>query len=341
MWPSTVLTLTCASGLRRSCRRLGNATYPSCGVALSERADRHGIVALARRAQRLRNPQTTPRGGLVRDQQTCALTHDYAVETAAFCVRAESFNKPQARNAVEAVEEVPSASTTEPSTRLKPGSSSSLGALRIECGSAQVSAVVLRAGVAPSPLIFAILLGYLVQSSNVVCMLGLQAGTMQIFVKTLTGKTVRAVQRESVGWRCRHRATCPALLLAPSSGCSSVVCCCLAGRSGQPSVLTASYLRMPSFALKQRLRCDADHSGGGVLGHHRQCEVEDPGQGGWVANLGCSLTEPLAASSTCCLKQQQMAASDCRHPAGPAAAHLCGQAAGGWPHARRLQHPEG
>ena len=36
-----------------------------------------------------------------------------------------------------------------------------------------------------------------------------------------------------------------------------------------------------------------------------------------------------------------MAVSLSRHPSGPTAAHLCGQAAGGWPHAGRLQHPEG
>ena len=31
----------------------------------------------------------------------------------------------------------------------------------------------------------------------------------------------------------------------------------------------------------------------------------------------------------------------CRHPPRPAAPDLCGQAAGGWPHPGRLQHPEG
>uniref|UniRef100_A0A452ZWR0 Ubiquitin-like domain-containing protein n=1 Tax=Aegilops tauschii subsp. strangulata TaxID=200361 RepID=A0A452ZWR0_AEGTS len=61
------------------------------------------------------------------------------------------------------------------------------------------------------------------------------------------------------------------------------------------------------------LREDPDgqdhHAGGGVLGHHRQRQGQDPGQGG--------------------------------DPAGPAAPHLRRQAAGGRPHPRRLQHPEG
>ncbi|KAI9002173.1 ubiquitin family-domain-containing protein [Hyaloraphidium curvatum] len=51
------------------------------------------------------------------------------------------------------------------------------------------------------------------------------------------------------------------------------------------------------------------HSGGRVVGHDRQREDEDPGQGG--------------------------------HPSGPAAPDLRRQAARGRPHARRLQHPEG
>jgi len=61
------------------------------------------------------------------------------------------------------------------------------------------------------------------------------------------------------------------------------------------------------------LRDDADgeddHAGGGEQRHHRQREGEDPGQG--------------------------------RHPAGPAAPHLRGEAAGRRPHPGRLQHPEG
>ena len=32
---------------------------------------------------------------------------------------------------------------------------------------------------------------------------------------------------------------------------------------------------------------------------------------------------------------------DRRYPSGPAASHLRGEAARGWPHAGRLQHPEG
>merc|ERR1719420_137555 len=52
-----------------------------------------------------------------------------------------------------------------------------------------------------------------------------------------------------------------------------------------------------------------DHAGRGGLGHDRQREGQDPGQGG--------------------------------HPARPAAADLRGQAARGRPHPGRLQHPEG
>ena len=52
-----------------------------------------------------------------------------------------------------------------------------------------------------------------------------------------------------------------------------------------------------------------DHAGRGVIGHYRQREGQDPGQGG--------------------------------HPAGPAAADLRGQAAGGRPDAGGLQYPEG
>merc|ERR1712188_144436 len=46
-----------------------------------------------------------------------------------------------------------------------------------------------------------------------------------------------------------------------------------------------------------------------ALGHDRQREAEDPGQGG--------------------------------HPARPAAPHLRGQTVGRWPHPLGLQHPEG
>ena len=61
------------------------------------------------------------------------------------------------------------------------------------------------------------------------------------------------------------------------------------------------------------LRQDADgqdhHAGGRGERLDRERQGQDPGQGG--------------------------------HPAGPAAADLCGQAAGGRAHAQRLQHPEG
>ncbi|CAJ1036639.1 Ubiquitin-2 like Rad60 SUMO-like/Ubiquitin family/Ubiquitin-like domain containing protein, putative [Leishmania lindenbergi] len=52
-----------------------------------------------------------------------------------------------------------------------------------------------------------------------------------------------------------------------------------------------------------------DRAGGGAERHDREREGQDPGQGG--------------------------------HPAGPAAPDLCRQAAGGGPHALGLQHPEG
>ena len=61
------------------------------------------------------------------------------------------------------------------------------------------------------------------------------------------------------------------------------------------------------------LRQDADgqdhHARRGAERHDRQRQTKNPGQGG--------------------------------HPAGPAAPHLRGQAVGRWPHAERLQHPEG
>uniref|UniRef100_A0A0E0NSQ5 Uncharacterized protein n=1 Tax=Oryza rufipogon TaxID=4529 RepID=A0A0E0NSQ5_ORYRU len=61
------------------------------------------------------------------------------------------------------------------------------------------------------------------------------------------------------------------------------------------------------------LREDADgedhHPRGGEQRRRRQRQGQDPGQG--------------------------------RYPAGPAAPHLRREAAGGWPHAGRLQHPEG
>ena len=51
------------------------------------------------------------------------------------------------------------------------------------------------------------------------------------------------------------------------------------------------------------------HARGGAIGLDRECEGEDPGQGG--------------------------------HPSRPAAPYLCGEAARGWAHPIRLQHPEG
>ncbi|BAT08678.1 Os09g0483200, partial [Oryza sativa Japonica Group] len=85
-------------------------------------------------------------------------------------------------------------------------------------------------------------------------------------------------------------------------------------------VITQIYTRERSFdAYRERERQDADlredadgevdHAGGGEQRHHRQRQGQDPGQG--------------------------------RYPSGPAAPHLRGEAAGGWPHPGRLQHPEG
>ena len=61
--------------------------------------------------------------------------------------------------------------------------------------------------------------------------------------------------------------------------------------------------------LRQDPHGQDDHARRRAVRHDRQRETEDPGQGG--------------------------------HPARPAAPHLRGQAAGRWPHAERLQHPEG
>ena len=51
------------------------------------------------------------------------------------------------------------------------------------------------------------------------------------------------------------------------------------------------------------------HARGGAKRQHRERQGQDPGQGGY--------------------------------PPRPAAPDLCWQAAGGWPHTERLQHPEG
>ncbi|PWZ05120.1 hypothetical protein Zm00014a_028650 [Zea mays] len=61
--------------------------------------------------------------------------------------------------------------------------------------------------------------------------------------------------------------------------------------------------------LREDPRRQEHHPGGGELGHGRERQGQDPGQGG--------------------------------HPSGPAAPHLRRQAAGRRPHLGRLQHPEG
>uniref|UniRef100_A0A0E0QS84 Uncharacterized protein n=1 Tax=Oryza rufipogon TaxID=4529 RepID=A0A0E0QS84_ORYRU len=61
--------------------------------------------------------------------------------------------------------------------------------------------------------------------------------------------------------------------------------------------------------LREDAHREDDHAGGGEQRHHRQRQGQDPGQG--------------------------------RYPAGPAASHLRGEAARGWPHPGRLQHSEG
>jgi len=61
--------------------------------------------------------------------------------------------------------------------------------------------------------------------------------------------------------------------------------------------------------LRQNPHRQDHHTRGRVKWYHRQCQEQDPGQGG--------------------------------HPAWPAASDLRRQAVGGWPYAERLQHPEG
>ena len=65
----------------------------------------------------------------------------------------------------------------------------------------------------------------------------------------------------------------------------------------------------PTADLRQDPHGQDHHARRRAERHDRQRQAEDPGQGG--------------------------------HPARPAAPHLRGQAAGRWPHAERLQHPEG
>ena len=89
-------------------------------------------------------------------------------------------------------------------------------------------------------------------------------------------------------------------------------------KSPQPHT-THTYSLASLYGCHQNTRARADlrenphrqdhHARRGAERHDRQRETEDPGQGG--------------------------------HPARPAAPHLRGQAAGRWPHAERLQHPEG
>ncbi|EAT86934.2 hypothetical protein SNOG_05870 [Parastagonospora nodorum SN15] len=77
------------------------------------------------------------------------------------------------------------------------------------------------------------------------------------------------------------------------------------------------FQRLPKITTKHRRHADLredshrqdHHAGGRVIGHNRQCEEQDPGQGG--------------------------------HSPGPAAPDLRRKATRGWPHPVRLQHPEG
>ncbi|KAG5192480.1 ubiquitin-related domain-containing protein [Tribonema minus] len=142
-------------------------------------------------------------------------------------------------------------------------------------------------------------------------------GGMQIFVKTLTGKTITLDvepsdtidKREAEDPRQGGHPPRPA---APDFRWQAAGGRPHPQRLQHPEGVYSSLGAAPAW-WHADLREDTDrqdhHPGRGALGHDRQREAEDPGQGG--------------------------------HPPRPAAPDLCRQAAGGRPHPERLQHPEG
>ncbi|RNE99241.1 polyubiquitin, partial [Trypanosoma rangeli] len=142
-------------------------------------------------------------------------------------------------------------------------------------------------------------------------------GGMQIFVKTLTGKTI-ALEVEASDYHRKREGEDPGQGGHSTGPAASDLCREAAG--GGPHARGLQHpegVDAPPGAAPARRHADLcedanrqdDCPRGGGKRHHRKREGEDPGQGG--------------------------------HSTGPAASDLCREAAGGGPHARGLQHPEG